>query len=461
MKTLSRRGFLTHSCALGVASATAASTLAQLGFARQAAAQTATDYRALVCILLAGGNDSYNMLVPTDADQYTEYAGIRSDLALPAGDLLALPGTTSSGRSYGLHPGMPGLQSLFSSGDAALVANVGTLLEPYDAAAVEAGIAKLPLGLFSHSDQIAQWQTAVPDARVAQGWGGRIADLMQDVNLANGVSMNISLSGSNVFQSGNTVAEYAIDTSEAGVPGINAYDDGSEFGAFRKQMIDDLLAVQQTHILRREYAKRMRDAIDARQVFIDALATSPVLNTQFSLGRFSQSLRQIARVIGARDALGATRQTFFITVGGWDHHDDVLDNQAAMLPGISAGLVEFRDALNELGVFDDVTTFTISDFGRTLTSNGKGSDHGWGGHHIVMGGAVQGGQYFGDYPELSAVSPLDVGRGVYAPTTSVDEYFAELALWFGVAPSDLDSVLPNVRNFYSPGSGSAPLGFLL
>ncbi|MGB5346971.1 MAG: DUF1501 domain-containing protein, partial [Woeseia sp.] len=175
---------------------------------------------------------------------------------------------------------------------------------------------------------------------------------------------------------------------------------------------------------------------------------------------FSQSLRQIARVIGARDALGATRQTFFITVGGWDHHDDVIDNQANMLPAISKGLQEFRDALTELGVFDEVTTFTTSDFGRTLTSNGKGSDHGWGGHHVVMGGAVNGGSIYGDYPILSPSSPLDTGRGVYAPTTSVDEYFAELARWFGVPASELDEVLPNVRTFYSPESNQPPVGFM-
>ena len=171
-------------------------------------------------------------------------------------------------------------------------------------------------------------------------------------------------------------------------------------------------------------------------------------------------MRQIARIIGARDALGASRQTFFVTVGGWDHHDEVLNNQARLLPQVSAGLGEFRSALVELGVFSDVTTFTTSDFGRTLTSNGRGSDHGWGGHHIVMGGAVNGGVMYGDYPTLSAANPLDVGRGIYAPTTSVDEYFAELALWFGVSVSDLDHVLPNVRSFYSPESGAPPLGFL-
>ena len=173
---------------------------------------------------------------------------------------------------------------------------------------------------------------------------------------------------------------------------------------------------------------------------------------------YSQSLRQIARVIAARDALGACRQTFFVQVGGWDHHDEVLDNQANMLPAISRGLKEFRDALIEIGVYNDVTTFTTSDFGRTLTSNGKGSDHGWGGHHLVMGGSVTGAQLIGTYPLLSMNSPLDVGRGIYIPTTSVDEYFAELALWFGVAATDLDGVLPNVRAFYAPESGTPPPG---
>ncbi len=459
---ISRRQFLSHSCSLGIASATVTSSLLQLGFARKAVAQTAmNDYRALVCILLAGGNDSFNMLVPTDSDQYAEYAAIRSDLALDNGALLPLAGTTGDGRRFGLHPGMPEVQSLYASGELGFIANVGTLLEPFDAGAVEAGTARLPLGLFSHSDQIAQWQTAVPDARLAEGWGGRVGDLMEDVNLANGISMNISLSGTNLFQSGNRVTEFSITADGDGAVGINAYDDGTEYGGLRKRMVDDLLAVQHSNIFRREYARRLRRAIESQAVFVDAIQTSPVLSTTFSQNQFSQSMRQIARVIGARDALGAHRQTFFVTVGGWDHHDEVLDNQAEMLPWISQGLKEFRDALVELAVFSDVTTFTISDFGRTLTSNGKGSDHGWGGHHVMMGGSVAGGQMYGTYPLLSQASPLDVGRGIYAPTTSVDQYFAELALWFGVGTSELDQVLPNVRRFYTPESGTPPLGFLL
>jgi uncharacterized protein (DUF1501 family) len=460
-RKLSRRRFLAHSGHL--AAVTAGSTLFTLGAARQAAAATPADYKALVCILLAGGNDSFNMLLPNDADQYAEYQNLRSDLALPSSDLLALPGQTASGRNYALHPGMARLQTLYSDGDAALIANVGTLLEPVDAAAIESGSAQLPLGLFSHSDQIAQWQTALPQSRVAEGWGGRLADLYlsQNPDPPGGISMNISLSGSNVFQSGRTVVEYSITAEGNGAAGINAYDDGTGYGDFRKRMVDELLAVSQQNIFRREYANRLKRAVDAQAVFVEAIQTAPALTTSFSDNNFSASLRQIARTIGSSQALDAHRQTFFITVGGWDHHDEVLENQAAMLPMISNGLSEFRDALAELGVFDQVATFTISDFARTLTSNGKGSDHGWGGHHIVMGGPVRGGQIYGDYPLLSTNSPLDVGRGVYAPTTPIDSYFAELALWFGVAPGDLTLVLPNITRFYSPGSSTPPLGFLL
>ncbi len=461
---INRRKFLAHSCCLGMASAklstTLGSTLLSLGLARGAAAQGAGDYRALVCILLAGGNDSWNMLVPADADQYAQYRAIRTDLALPRTELLSLPGATVEGRRYGLHPGMSGLQALVADGNAALVCNVGTLLEPFDPVAVANGSARAPLGLFSHADQIQQWQTGISDARVTEGWGGRTADLLQGANAANGISMNISLSGNNVFQSGATVGEYSVEAAGDGAAGINAYDDGTQFGTYRKQVIDTLLTVSQENILRREYRSRLVNAIESQQIFAGALQQAPALGTKFSPGYFSQSLRQIARIISVRAQLGATRQTFFVTVGGWDHHDDVLNQQAEMLPMISSGLLEFRNALNELAVLDAVTTFTTSDFGRTLTSNGKGSDHGWGGHHIVMGGSVNSGTYFGIYPEIKPGNPLDVGRGIYAPTTSVDQYFAELALWFGVPASDLASVLPNVARFYSPASAEMPLGFL-
>ncbi len=455
---IKRRTFLAHSC--GLATVTAASSLLQLGLARSVAAQGAQDYRALVCILLAGGNDSFNMLVPTDGDQYGEYQSIRSDLALPRETLLPLATNAANGRSYGLHPGMEGLQQLFADGDAGLLCNVGTLLEPFDAGAIASGASRTPLGLFSHSDQIQQWQTAISDQRSAQGWGGRVADLMQGPNPANGISMNISLSGNNIFQSGATVAEYSVEASGDGAVGLNGYNDGSEVGELRRQFIDGLLATPPRHILRREYRDRLAGSIDAQQFFVQSMQAAPLLSTAFSNDRLSAALRQIARIISVREQIGAPRQVFFVTAGGWDHHDNLLGNQAEMLPMVSQALLSFRDALQELDVADQVTTFTTSDFGRTLTSNGKGSDHGWGGHHVVMGGAVNGGSFYGEYPEIYPGSPLDVGRGIYAPTTAVEQYFAELALWFGVTPGELDTVLPNVRTFYSPESGESPLGIL-
>ena len=451
-----RRQFLTHSCALGVALPTSLGALSQLGLSRHAAAQSATDYRALICVLLAGGNDSYNMVLPFDTDAFAGYQSVRSDLALNRGDLLPLASDDAEGRRLALHPAMGGLRALIDQGDAVLLNNVGTLLEPFSGDPSQ----RLPLGLFSHLDQINQWQTAIMDARSARGWGGRMADRLSELNLANGISMNISLSGSNLFQAGVNTDSYAIDTTDEGAAGLNGYAEDTDFGRFRRSAVDALLGTEPTHVMRREYQRRLRSALDGQAVFADALRSSVALTTEFGTDPFSQALRQVARVISVRDALGTTRQTFFVTVGGWDHHDEVLDNQARMLPAISDGLVSLRDALTELGVFDQVTTFTMSDFGRTLTSNGRGSDHGWGGHHVIMGGAVQGGPAFGLYPDITATSPLDVGRGIYAPTTSVDEYFAELALWFGVAPSELDQVLPNVRRFYTPSASTQPLGFL-
>ena len=455
---LTRRRILQHGLTLGAASSLV--PLLQLGFARRAAAQTAGgDYRALVCILLAGGNDAFNMLVPWDTDTYAGYAAMRSDLALPRDSLLPLAGSDSGGRRYALHPGMPGLQQLFAAGNAALLNNVGPLVAPLDSAAAAAGTWPLPLGLFSHADQIQQWQTAVSDARIAQGWGGRIADLLQGASPVNGLSMNISLSGNNVFQSGQATTAYSVTAADEGAVSLTGYTDATPGGEFTRQVVDALLTGSQQQLLRREYRDRFVDALATQETVAAALANAATLNTVFAADPFAQSLRQIARLVSVREAIGAPRQTFFVTVGGWDHHDGLLENQAAMLPMIDAGLLAFRDALAELGALSLVTTFTTSDFGRTLTSNGKGSDHGWGGHHIIMGGAVNGGQFYGDYPDIHPANPLDVGRGVYIPTTASDLYFAELARWFGVPDSDLGLVLPNLERFYSPSQG-APLGFM-
>ena len=456
----SRRQFLTHSCGLGFATLTTGTSLLSLGIARQASAHNHGQYKALVCIQLGGGNDCYNMLVPYDSDQYDEYSTMRSNLALDKDHLLPLP-QNADGRTYAMHQGMQEVHDMYLDGEVAIVNNVGTLLEPVDAAAVEARSARVPVGLYSHSDQQTQWQTAVSYSRSeTRGWVGRVADISTP-NLANGLSMNVSLSGSNILQSGQVAVPYSINPDGDGARGIFAYGDPGGYGEFRKRMIDQVFDVEHPNLLRNEFAALMRRAIANQQTFVEAIRTAPEIQTPFDEERLSRAMRQIARVIAVRGEMGAHRQTFFVNIGGWDHHDEVLNNQDRMLPYVSRAMYQFNQALKELGVFDNVTTFTISDFARTMTSNGKGSDHGWGGHHLVMGGAVKGGQQFGTYPTIQKDNPLDTGRGVFVPTTSTEEYFAELALWFDVSPNDLDRVLPNIRSFYSPGSESPPLGFLV
>jgi uncharacterized protein (DUF1501 family) len=453
MKHWSRRQFLGHGSLVAAAAGT------QLGWFGRTAHAAAADgeYRALVCVLLAGGADSFNMLIPDGDGSYADYAGIRADLALPRDSLVPLPG---SGPRFALHPGLEPLAARYATGDLAFVANVGTLVEPSDPADVAAGRVRLPLGLFSHADQIAQWQTAQPDVRSSIGVGGRIADLLAASQNASPISMNISLSGTNVFQSGASVSSYSVDADE-GVRQVAGYDPMDPDSATFTQALDALLAAGYADPFRRTYAASLREAIDAGETFRAALATAPALTTTFGGDPFGAALSQIARIISVRNALGARRQTFFVTFGGWDHHDDVLPLQAEMLPLLAGGLDSLQSALAELGIADRVTTFTISDFGRTLTSNGKGSDHGWGGHQLVLGAGVAGGQVYGSYPELSADNPLDVGRGRYIPTTSVDEYYAELARWLGIANADLPLVLPNLGRFHAVDSGAAPIGFML
>ena len=458
---ITRRGFVAHTCGLGIASATISSTALSLGLSRSVAAAEVDGYKALVCILLAGGNDSFNMLVPTDDDQYAEYTKIRSNLSLDRATLLGLPAATSTDRNFGLHPGIPEIHEMYGNGELAFVANIGTLMEPVDAQAIRAGSATVPVGLYSHSDQIAQWQTAISYNRASTyGWGGRMADLIEPDPM-NGLSMNISLSGSNLFQSGTRVSPYSIYSGGDGANTVWSYPHVWENGINIHREVRRILDVDHDNILRREYARRLRGAMNNYDTFVNAIRSGPDFATPFSNHYFSRALRQISRVIAARDTFGQSRQTFFVRVGGWDHHDGLVDRQNQMLPWVSRGLYEFRNALMEIGAFNDVTTFTISDFARTLTSNGKGSDHAWGGHQMVMGGSVRGGDMYGTYPLLSESSPLYIGRGVYIPTTSVEEYFSELALWFGAPRGSLDEILPNVRRFYSPESSSAPLGILV
>jgi uncharacterized protein (DUF1501 family) len=458
---ITRRAFLGAMGGGIVAATPLVGAVASLGRAAGAAAQGlggGDDARTLVCILLAGGNDSFNMVVPRDPAEYADYLAARSDLALDRESLLEIR-PRSLDRAFGLHPRMPEVQALFDAGRLAVLGNVGTLVERVTLAQIESGTARLPLGLYSHADQIRQWQTSVPDSRDATGWGGRLADLLSDRNAGAGLSMGISLSGTNDFQSGATSQAYSI-TAE-GSTGIFGFGEEGPLLAARETAIRAMMDGRYRNLLEETFARSLAGAVESHEIFSAAIATAPDLATPFGSSPLAQSLRMIARTIAVRDVLGMRRQTFFVLVGGWDHHDEVLATQAPMLADLSAALGAFDAALGELGVRDEVTTFTISDFGRTLSSNGRGSDHGWGGHQLVMGGAVAGGDFYGTPPPLFPGNELDTGRGRLIPTLSTDEVFAELAMWFGVAPADVESVLPNIRRFTEPSLTSPPVGFLL
>jgi uncharacterized protein (DUF1501 family) len=455
-RTLSRRRFLGEASCAAVGSTALFSSLLNLRMTSTAAAASHSggdDYKALVCLFLAGGNDSYNMLVPNNADAYAEYKNTRDNIALEKADLLPI---TSGGQPYsefGIHPNMSELQSLYNSNNLAFVSNVGTLVRP--TTKVDYNSKQfLPSGLFSHSDQQVHWQTSVPQVKGSApgGWGGRTADLLMAMNENSQVSMNISLSGVNIFQSGNEAFAY--------ISGLNG---GTEMvgytDPFEKSAVDSLLEEHYKNVFTSTFAKDTRRFIDSSIIFNEAIEPIDIL-TFPPPGRLAQRFKMVARAIAAREALNMKRQTFFIKAGGWDHHSEVNNAQVVMLAEISQAIQYFNEALAEIGMQDKVVLFTASDFGRTLTSNGIGSDHAWGGNHIVMGGPVNGGRIYGQYPSLVLNSSLEVGRGRLIPTTSVDEYGSELARWFGVSSSDMDTVFPNITNFYDPKLISHPLGFL-
>ena len=466
-KHISRRKFLGQSACAAVGTSTLFSTLINLKAANAAAIANSAvyggnDYKAMVCILLGGGNDSFNMLVPKTASEYNNYAASRSNLAIPSNDLLNINALNAGGINYGVHPSMTELQQLFNNGKAAFISNVGTLVEPVpDKFSFWNETVKLPLGLLSHSDQVMHWQTAFPHSRTSTGWAGKIGDLLGDMNSNPLVSMNISLSGTNTFQTGNNTIEFAIDAEE-GSQGIYGYEEMYQFNESRTKAIDNMLDQTYSDVFKKTYVNTLKNAQQSHEVFSAELAKAPALNTSFEMDdwRMGQSMEMIAKVISARTGLGMCRQTFFVSFDGWDHHDELTNNQSAMLEVLSKSIGSFQDAMTEMGIGDKVTTFLISDFARTLSSNGNGTDHAWGGNVIVVGDHVNGQQIYGSYPDLSLNTNQDVGGGILIPTTSADEYFAELALWFGVPASELLTIFPNLGNFYNTNSGSPPIGFL-
>jgi uncharacterized protein (DUF1501 family) len=455
---LSRRRFIGRACS-AVGATGMLSALAQLRMIGAMAADALpADYKALVCLFLYGGNDSNNLLVPTDNAGYQLYATDRTVLALAQSILLPIsPKTYSDGRTWGLHPSLPELQQLFSQGSLALLANTGTLVQPVTLAQYNAGTVALPPQLFSHANQQVQWQSSVPDQPFTTGWGGRLADIVNGLNANPRISMSVSVAGENSFQVANTVSQFAVNPTGAVVlSGMS----GSAVANTRFAAQQNILNQQEQNLFEAAFGGTTTSAIADSQLLNSILAAAPKLTTVFPTSGIASQLQMIAQMIAAAPQLGLTRQIFFASLGGFDLHSDQLTAHASLFSQLSQGLSAFNAATVELGVQDQVTTFTASDFSRTFNTNGTsdgtaGSDHGWGSHHLIMGGAVKGGDIYGQVPLLELGGPEDTGRGRWIPTTSVDEYAATLATWFGVSAANLRVVLPNIGRF-----AASNLGFL-
>ncbi len=456
-KGIDRRRFIGQVSCAAVGSTAFYSTLVSLLMSSRVSAQSlpaSSGHKALVCLFLDGGNDSFNMLVPREAAEFQRYRGIRTNMGLQGEELLPIT-DARSGRAFGLHPELGKLQTLYDAGELAFVCNVGTLVQPTTLAEYENRVARLPLGLFSHSDQVMHWQTSTPDKRDSKGWIGRMADVLDSLNETPKVSMNISLAGTNILQSGNTLLPYSI--TQTGAIDLQFY--GAEDHQYFKGAVDSVLDQEYQNLLQRTYAKFNRSAIDLGVEFNAAVGEALPFSTEFPDTQFGRDLKMIARSIAANGNLGHQRQTFLARRGGFDTHDLMLTNHGVLMAELSEAVGAFWAAIKEMGLQDEVVVFTASDFGRTLTSNRDGTDHGWGGNHFVLGGGLDGGRLYGEFPEdISDGNDLDTGRGRLIPTTSVDQYFAELALWLGISKSDLALALPNIERFYDLSSGSSPLG---
>ncbi len=460
----SRRAFLrrTGQLALTGTALPFALNLAAMG---EAAAFEASDYKALVCVFFYGGNDYANTVVTYDDPSYNAYSTIRGGgagqtaggIALAKSDLAATllqPTAALAGsRQYALHPSMTGLSGLFNAGQAAVQLNVGPLVVPLTKAQYNSADRRtypLPPKLFSHNDQQSIWQSSSPEGSTI-GWGGNIGDLALASN-STSLFTCINVTGNAVFLSGDNALSYQI-SSGGGAVAINSIKSNVYGSSAVKNAMTTLVQQSRSHTLENEYNRVTARAIGAESQITAGLA-GVTLATPFPTGNpLADQLKTVARLIGARSALGTKRQVFMVSIGGFDLHDNLIAQHPGVLGKVSSAMTAFYNATVELGVASKVTAFTASDFGRTLASNGDGSDHGWGSHHLMVGGAVKGKAFYGTPPPVSVGSTLaasdqwHVGQGRLLPSTSVDQYAATLAKWFGVADSELTGILPNLSRF--------------
>ena len=473
MNPASRRHFFGRSACAAMSSLPVMNTLLNLQLAGRAAADGApTDHRTLVCIFLNGGMDSFNWLVPRDSARHATYSTTRGNLALSTSEILSLNQDGGDGQLYGIHPSCTGLADMFNGTGSfagkrrlSVLANVGTLIQPVTKAQYLAESIPLPRALYSHSDQIDQWQTSVPQGMTQlSGWAGRTADLIHATANANSIAMNISLSGNSLWQVGNNTTQFVVTDRGALTFTGSEISDPLHPMRLKNSAHRSILQQNYANLMQQSYGQLTKSSIELQEFFLqqyNSFDDSAVASLFPGTNYIAQQFRAAVKMIALRPALGLHIQTLFIAFGGWDHHGELLETQAGMLNTLNTSLTAFQGALEQLGLQDSVITYSASDFGRTLRSNGRGTDHAWGGNALVMGGPVQGGRVCGTFPDLTLESSDDTGYGGrMIPTTSVDQFFAEMLRWFGVPASGMSTVLPNIGNFYDVNSTSLPLGFL-
>jgi len=439
----SRREFIKRASAIAATGVTTPMAL-NLAAMASASAATAQDYKALVCVYLDGGNDHANTLVPWDALSYESYRAQRPLLLPQRASLEAtvLPTVLPGGRQYALSSQLAQLKPLYEAKKLAVLLNIGNLVEPVTLAQVRAGAARVPPKLGSHNDQRAYFQSSLPEGGTT-GWGGRMGDLLAAGN-RNAIFTCVGVGGGGVMLSGNQTLAYRV--GRAGAIPITGVKQPQLFGSSAcRQALEDLLTTPPLNLFANEYTATVRRSIETERILTPALRDVP--RGSFTDDGLSNSLAMVARLIATRDVLGVKRQVFFVSLGGFDTHDGLLGRHPRLLDAVGTAMSEFQAALKLMGVESQVTTFTASDFGRTVNQNDDGSDHGWGSMHFVMGGAVNGGRYHGDAPTLGAEGLVDLGRGRLMPTRAFDQLSHSLGSWFGLSASDLLQVLPNIGNF--------------
>lgn len=449
--TASRRAFLKRASTMSVAGVAAPWAL-NLAAMAEASAAGATDYKALVCVFLYGGNDYANTVVPYDTGAHAVYQAARPSFAYSREALAATALTSAAdpldsagfAHQYALAPGLARLVPLFNAGKLGVLLNVGALVQPTTKLQYTNKSVKLPPKLFSHNDQQSVWQSSSPEGATS-GWGGRMGDLFQASN-RHATFTCVNVSGNAVYLSGKSAVQYQV-SSNGSVP-LSGLKNPLFGSSAASAALRTLITQPRTHMLENEYNIVSKRSIEANEILTGALAAAPALATVFPTGNsLADQLKLVARMISAAPTLQTKRQVFFVSLGGFDNHDGMLNDHPILMTKVGDALAAFYASTTELGVADQVTAFTASDFGRTLTGNANGSDHGWGSMHFVMGGAVNGSKYYGTAPVVANGGPDDVGQGRLLPSTSVEQIAATLGGWLGVSDSELLSLLPNLSNY--------------